>query len=685
MVVERVTGSHRALHELARHLADHLDALTSGRSDGPPSLLRLTKLLAEEGFHEVRVPGCLHCGRTDSPLPARTSGGRLCQPCWKKATAKPCARCARLRPVQARTADGPVCARCAGKPKRACGRCGSIRRIHTRATDTTPDLCERCVRWRLTNCSACGKTKHCRPTTGGRMTCSTCEAAATPPRECCRCRRRRKIRARWPGGPVCGNCYETARANPRPCPACGQRRVLTGTGDDGATVCGPCAGATSDFQCVECGQWCEPFAGGRCARRVLRERVQQILAGPPADSPLARLAEALTTADNPRAVVRWLRGPTGHLLANLAATRQPLTHTALDRVPPSPGVRYLRSLLVHSGVLQPRQDYLERVIPWLDGLLADQPAHRVTIIRPYAVWDVLARARRRARGRPVSSATGGYLRRKITQALRFLTWLDEHGVALEDLTQGHLDRWLAEGTTTSYLVLRFVTWLRHRKIVGDLRVPAVQSRRHLRIGEDERWQQLRRCLHETTLPLHVRAAGALLLLYGNPITRTVRLTAADIDPRDDGTYITLDRRPALMPPALARLMLQLRDQDRPPGTLQRAVTTTAWLFPGRYPGEHREGAGFTGALAGHGIEAKPGRAAALMALAEQLPASILADLLGIHPHTAVHWVKLAKRDWTGYIAERAAPPSAKPQDRTDVRGRAGGVNRVTRRVRHRGR
>jgi hypothetical protein len=41
-----------------------------------------------------------------------------------------------------------------------------------------------------------------------------------------------------------------------------------------------------------------------------------------------------------------------------------------------------------------------------------------------------------------------------------------------------------------------------------------------------------------------------------------------------------------------------------------------------------------------------------MALAEQLPAAVLGPLLGLHPHTAVAWTTLVKRDWTDYLAAR---------------------------------
>ena len=42
-----------------------------------------------------------------------------------------------------------------------------------------------------------------------------------------------------------------------------------------------------------------------------------------------------------------------------------------------------------------------------------------------------------------------------------------------------------------------------------------------------------------------------------------------------------------------------------------------------------------------------------MELAGQLPAAVLAELLGLHPTTAVHWVSVAGGDWNDYAAEVA--------------------------------
>ncbi|HEX9542544.1 MAG TPA: hypothetical protein VGA04_30840 [Streptosporangiaceae bacterium] len=60
----------------------------------------------------------------------------------------------------------------------------------------------------------------------------------------------------------------------------------------------------------------------------------------------------------------------------------------------------------------------------------------------------------------------------------------------------------------------------------------------------------------------------------------------------------------------------------------------------------------------HGIAAHSGRNTARLALAAELPASVLADLTGIGISTAERWSQWAKRDWIFYIGQRAADVQA---------------------------
>ena len=58
-------------------------------------------------------------------------------------------------------------------------------------------------------------------------------------------------------------------------------------------------------------------------------------------------------------------------------------------------------------------------------------------------------------------------------------------------------------------------------------------------------------------------------------------------------------------------------------------------------------------LCQHGIEPRQARNQALAAWAAELPAPVLADILGLHVTTAEQRAQRTRRDWTGYLAQRA--------------------------------
>ncbi|MGW7086613.1 hypothetical protein ACWGH2_24380 [Streptomyces sp. NPDC054871] len=84
----------------------------------------------------------------------------------------------------------------------------------------------------------------------------------------------------------------------------------------------------------------------------------------------------------------------------------------------------------------------------------------------------------------------------------------------------------------------------------------------------------------------------------------------------------------------------------------RATHSTGWIFPGQAAGTHRSAAAFTARLRRHGLPARTGRNTALLALAEDLPASVLSDTLGISITAALQWTRRAARDWNAYVATR---------------------------------
>jgi hypothetical protein len=602
------------------------------------------------------VEQCAGCGRVRMPVTRRPDGQPLCETCWTP-PAHTCTECGRPGPARYRGPAGALCQACyrrLAQPRRTCGNCGRHQQIARRATGQSPDLCWNCATPAAAACSTCGRVRPCTKNARGGPVCRTCRPRSASP--CSVCEHVRPVHARWPRGPVCGACYVRILDHPGQCQGCGELRPLIARNESGDGICGPCAGQPGAYLCPGCGSAGRLYADGRCPRCVLRPRLEQHLAGPDGhvSAQLRPVLDALAAADDARGVLCWLRrSPNARLLGELAGTGRILSHDLLDELPPGRYEHYVRQTLVHTGVLPERHEDLDRIPAWLDRLLADRPAKHTTLIRPYVHWFLLKRARRRAAHRARPAMAGSFLRTRIRIALELLTWLDEHELTLGDLTQEHLDRWLAGGNTRHYTIRYFLNWAANRGIALRLTVPIIPRQEPARIlQEDERWRQLRRCLQKPTLPLDVRSAGALVLLFGLPTSRIRTLRAEHLHDRDGEIFLEVGTPPLLIPPKLAALLRQLAESPVQQPRIATSRPGPRWLFPGLLPGRPAGPSGFSRKLLEYGIDARPARNAALVALVEDIPPPVLSDLLGLHINTAVRWAQIAKRDWTDYLAAR---------------------------------
>lgn len=226
----------------------------------------------------------------------------------------------------------------------------------------------------------------------------------------------------------------------------GMVQPLVARDDEGADVCGPCVGFAADYTCKLCGRTGKPHSRGRYAHRVLAKRVNALLAGPNGTitSQLEPLAAALADAPSPFSAIQWLKdSPNAKLLARLASEEHELSHELLDELPPSRNQRYIRQLLVHTGALEERNEDLERISGWLKHELADKPAVHASLARSFLNWFLLRRARQRAAMRRHPASADRDLRRRVSVALDFLAWMDQRGLPLPDLSQEHIDDWIA--------------------------------------------------------------------------------------------------------------------------------------------------------------------------------------------------------------------------------------------------
>jgi hypothetical protein len=613
---------------------------------------------------EQVVTECSGCGRKRRAVARMPDGSARCQFCATR-PARACSACGQQRTVAGTTDARPVCASCYQAPQRPCGRCGQTRKIARRATATTPDLCYSCYKGAVAVCSACGETRPCQRISSGSPICRACRIR--PPRPCFRCGRDRPVQADWPAGPVCVGCYEHVRRHPAECAACGAVRPLVGRDGQTRPVCGPCAGTPGlAYACRECDRAGQIHSGGRCFYCVLAERARILLAGPGGDIPaqLHPLLEALTTVANPATVVKWLGASrSARLLGELARTGDLITHELLDGLPQDQPLRYVRDVLVSSGVLPARNEYLERLAPWLEHVLRDKPVHHARLVRPFMHWFVLRRARRNAARRTFTRGSADFARARVLAALDLLSWLDQCGQALSDLTQRDLDQWLADGTSTRRAVRYFVQWARRRGLAGELTVPLPPRQEPARLlAESDHIQQLDRCLTDETMPLDLRVGGTLVLLFGMLISRITQLTKDDVNEDGQATWLAIDGHRLMLPSRLGDLVRQLRSQDGARWTLGRLGSPVPWLFPGQSPARPAVDIILGVRLHSYGIDAHAGRNTARLALAAELPASVLADLTGISISTAERWSQWARRDWCVYVAQRVGDAQNDPEN-----------------------
>ncbi|WP_159046878.1 hypothetical protein [Streptomyces sp. XY66] len=309
---------------------------------------------------------------------------------------------------------------------------------------------------------------------------------------------------------------------------------------------------------------------------------------------------------------------------------------------------YLRAVLVSFGTLPVRDEYLAAIERHLTRTLVRHPEY-TELLKPYVRWSVLPRARRRAARAASTSGRARWAYTRVNCAVAFLTHLAGLGLSLPEATQQHVDQWLAEGPGTRYELRDFLVWTARHGHGRGLLVPHRGKAEPEGLDEDVHWDLLQRCLHDDMLPLDVRAAGALLLLFGQHLTRIVTLTTGHLGTHDGHPTLRLDDTPMRLPHPLATVLTRLAAE---PKQGWKGNTRGTWLFPGVRPGTHQSTGPLARALAEHGIPVRPARATALIQLAQDMPPAVLAPLLGLHVITALQWRRRAGTDWTAYLAAR---------------------------------
>jgi hypothetical protein len=609
-------------HQLAWTVQDRPELLTgAGAEAAVPSVLRLIDALCAAGATGVVRPPCPHCGRV-IPLVKPRDGVRLCRTCVAKSRAEPCSGCGRVGEAATRDEQGrALCPNClVSDPANleVCLNCGRRRVVNTR-TPHGP-LCSTCPPLPTSVCSICAQQRPCGTSRlTGLPWCPTCQRQSAP---CARCGRLEPVRSGTLTEPLCQGC--TVAVFP---------------------------------DCAACQSSPQP---GRCPDCRLELRLRELFTGPDGTihPALRPLKQALTATDPPGTALRWLaKQPVAAVLADIAAGRCELSHTELDDLHPSAVLTHLRSVLVATGTLPARDEQMARLERFLGDLLATRtdPDQR-QILHRYANWHLMRRLRSRNNGRPTTQQQYAVVHQHTRAATILLDWLTSQHLTLATCGQGDLERWLSgDEASHRYQAGHFIRWAAGQRLT-TLSLPATRWHGPTRILDDQaRWDAARDLLHDDTLAARDRLAGLLVLLYAQPVARISRLTTDQVTTDDTTVTIRLGTAPIVLPEPVAELTRQLLTGKRGHATTG-AGHPSPWLFPGGQPGRPISATHLGLRLKELGIQPGQARSTALFQLATELPAALLARMLGIHIDVAVAWQRASAGDWAAYAADVSRRP-----------------------------
>lgn len=244
--------------------------------------------------------------------------------------------------------------------------------------------------------------------------------------------------------------------------------------------------------------------------------------------------------------------------------------------------------------------------------------------------------------------------RIIKAAVALLDWLAARDLTLATASQGDLEAWL----TTTQAGHRtdagnFVRWAKRNKLTR-LDFAAVRwAGPSGMVDTDTRWEQARRLIHDHSLKPEDRLAGLLVLLYAQTASAISQLTLDHIQSSGNEVRLRLGHEPVILPEPLDTLAKQVVAARHGHAAIGDPGTSP-WLFPGGQRGRPVSAFRMAEWLRQLGIHAGRARsAAALFHLATELPAAVLARMLGIHIAVAVAWQRASAGDWTTYAADVA--------------------------------
>ncbi|MCP4100742.1 MAG: hypothetical protein GY750_04855, partial [Lentisphaerae bacterium] len=632
-VLDEIARHARTLRRIDRHLVEHPDVFGAGPTHAHHTVGRLVEALIDAGVAlTVSYVDCEDCGRNMPTL--RTKGQMLCGTCANKGRISECGCCGKPGLVATRDLDGgAVCAQCLNLERQAeTGRHLTAEIVEAIGAITGIDYAAA-----VDAIAAAANTN--------RQLASLLDNLEREPELDVGCRRHPntirfsdELRARGADIP------SADRPKPRPgiehqCPACGRPTRQANTTNCRACVaeniaertstCASCGRATRDATaglCGHCLRWaqhrcvtCESTTGLArevgavlCCHRCLLASELDALVGENPAGWVVEICAALRQAKSLASTRQWLAtSPGGRHLARLVTGDIDLTHEELDRRS-SRSIERLRGLLIATGALEPDQRRVEHIAEAVtsSAKAITSDADR-RIVESWLRWRALPRIRRRAEAGKSIVHSAGNLRQQTRTIRRFVNGLNDQDRTLADCRQVDVDNWFSAPGATPALITPFLNWAADKRhLRAELDIPTTSGSREptTRVDQQLRWSIARRLVNDDTLSPDDRVAGALVVLYAQPVTRIAGLCVDQLTEASDGEItISFESHQIDLTEPFASLAHQLpiRRQQGAADHLE-----TRWLFPSTRPDRPVHPTTIANRLRRIGIDPRANRAAA---------------------------------------------------------------------------
>lgn len=448
------------LRQLNWTLHDTPQVFTGTTPHASAPSVQLAERLIGAGALGIRKPLCSRCSR-EVPLGSTLDGLRCCNRCWRhQNTRGSCERCGKERHLTNYHGAGQrICTTCythAAEHDRPCTSCGRVVFITHRRGDTM--LCRRCYRGPTAVCNYCKRVRQCDRIKTGKPICQTCAAKRRTKEPCSVCTDVRLVHLRTEEGqPVCDRCARKRE----PCARCGHTRVVVGRLTGVGPLCGSCVETEPAYfvDCVQCGAHSRAYHRGLCNNCACPGVLTRLFSRDGhLGEPAAQIIAALLRNDR-TAVLHWAeQTKERRSLADAISEMDALSHAALDSLPPSKSLDWLRNVLVNAQALPTRDHHLRRTELFIKKRLDTvEHAEDRSTVRTFMEWHHLRRLRQRAAREPLRYGHGAAARAEITAITALLGSLHDSRSDLNSCVQADVDTWLV-ANPTKVQINQFLRW-----------------------------------------------------------------------------------------------------------------------------------------------------------------------------------------------------------------------------------